>query len=120
MLHAQHKAGSFRPPEQASDIAQPTAKADSAHLDASALTLGALHKLVGRVGALPAKHSPQACPTAHITWYDTCAYTLSAFVFSIGTCATQIQLSQTLTTNAQVAGSARSKHMTLKQVLCRI
>lgn len=125
MLHAQHKASSFRPPEQASDIAQPTAKADPTHLHPSALTLRALYKLIGRVGALPAQHSPQACPTAHITWYDTCADALSAFVFSIGTCAAQIKLSQIqlthiLTTSTQVAGSARSKHMPCKQVLCRI
>lgn len=58
MLHAQHKASSFRPPEQASDIAQSTAKADPTHLDPSALTLRTLYKLVGRVGALPAKHPP--------------------------------------------------------------
>jgi len=99
MLHAQHKAGSFRPPEQASDIAQPTAEADPTHLDTSALTLRALYKLVCRVGALPAKHPPQACSTAHITWYDTCPDALSAFVFSIGTCATQGQLSEVLTFN---------------------
>ena len=120
MLHAQHKAGSFRPPEQASDIAQPTAKANPTHLDPSALTLRALHKLIGRVGALSAKHPPQACPTAHITWYDTCADALSAFVFSIGTCAAQVQLSKTLTGNAQVAWSRRSRHMTLQQVVSRI
>lgn len=120
MLHAQHKASSFRPPEQASNIAQPTAKADSTHLDPSALTLRALYKLIGRVSTLSAKHPPQACPTAHITWYDTCAHTLSAFVFSICTCAAQIQLSQTLTTNTQVAWSGRSRHMTLQQVLSRI
>ncbi len=32
----------------------------------------------------------------------------------------QMQLSQTLTTNTQMAWSARSKHKTLKHILCRI
>ena len=86
MLHTQYKACSLRPSQQASNIAQTTAKADSTHFDASALALWALYKLVGRVGTLSAQGSPQACSATQVTWHYACANTFSAFVLHSCTC----------------------------------
>ena len=80
MLHSQNQACGFRPSEQASDVAQPTAKTHSTDFDPPALTLRALHKLIGGVGSLSTQSSPQACSSTQVTWHHASADTLTTLI----------------------------------------
>ena len=86
MLHAQNQSSGLRPPQQSPNIAQSTAKTHPAHFDPSALTLRALYKLIGGVGALSAEDTPKASASTHVTGDDPCPNAFPALVLSVCAC----------------------------------